>query len=189
MRMASKVEDSSTAYGMDLVCRVLFDMQQDYLFYVSRVAAGLPATVPDYSKLVGLVQSERAQSLSPLPDHWYSLATCPQPHGRANRTAAPGAAATPRAAGSAVRAVNLNVDHRLQDRFKQSGHPSITALLGGKTVDVPNHGGKPICLAWALKGQCSTNCKRAGQHVNYGRAINQQLHGILDDCGVNNPQP
>ena len=62
-------------------------------------------------------------------------------------------------------------------------------MIGGKDVEIPKHAGKPVCLSWALKGACSTGCKRADTHVHYDRSVNQELHGLMDSCGVANSQP
>ena len=85
--------------------------------------------------------------------------------------------------------MNAHADKRLMDRYKSSGHANITAMIGGKEVEVPKHAGKPVCLAWALKGSCSTACKRSDMHVRYNRAVQQELHALLDQCGVANAQP
>ena len=84
---------------------------------------------------------------------------------------------------------NACADRCLLDRFRTSGHPNITAMIGTHDVEVPTFNGKPVCLAWALKGTCSTSCKRKDQHANYSRSITQKLHKLMDDCGVENPQP
>ena len=45
------------AAGMELICRVMYDMQQDYFQWVSLMAQGYPTAVPNYSRTVMLVQS------------------------------------------------------------------------------------------------------------------------------------
>jgi hypothetical protein len=85
--------------------------------------------------------------------------------------------------------VNAHVDRRLMNRYKDSGHLSITAMVGGCQVEYPKHANKPVCMAWALKGTCATSCKRAAQHVRYGAETVKALHKFMDECGVANPQP
>ena len=54
---------------MDLVNRVLFDMQQTYFTYVNVLAnlgPGSAGPVPDFTELRGKVATYRADSLSPL---------------------------------------------------------------------------------------------------------------------------
>ena len=43
------------------------------------------------------------------------------------------------------------------------------AYLICNEVTIPKHNGNPVCLSWALKGVCSSGCKRKHQHVCYGR--------------------
>ena len=62
-------------------------------------------------------------------------------------------------------------------------------MVQGKDVKIPEHAGKALCLTWALRGTCSTTCKRKEQHVRYSRATVTKLHEFLDKCGVPNPQP
>jgi hypothetical protein len=87
-----------------------------------------------------------------------------------------------------VARVNAKADQTLLTRFKDSGHPSIGALIGTHEVEIPKVQGQPICLTWALKGACSSGCKRKEQHKTYGRATNQLVHALLDACGVANNQ-
>jgi hypothetical protein len=61
-------------------------------------------------------------------------------------------------------------------------------MIGGRTLTFPQHAGKPVCMAWALKGSCSSSCKRAAQHVRYSQDTVRALHTFMDDCGVANPQ-
>jgi hypothetical protein len=84
---------------------------------------------------------------------------------------------------------NPHVDRRLVNRFKDSGHLTISAMIGGRPLEFPKQGGKSICMTWALKGACSSNCKRAAQHVRLSQTTITALHKLLDDCGVANPQP
>ena len=186
--MAGHMGDTPGA-GMELICRVMYDMQQDYYQYLSRVAAGVAGViVPTFDNVTNLVATHRAESLAPLPSHWYQIVDCPA--NRLTSRVAPAANPTvPRANSANTTTVNANAEKRLVDRYKASGHANITAMIGGKDVEVPKVSGKPVCLAWALKGSCSTGCKRHDMHTRYSRAVNQELHSLLDKCGVANPQP
>ena len=60
------------AQGMDLVCRIMFEAQQEYFLWANAVAiaaAGAVAAVPlpSFSRLTNAVLTYRADSLSPLP--------------------------------------------------------------------------------------------------------------------------
>jgi hypothetical protein len=96
---------------------------------------------------------------------------------------------TPRDLSGTASRVNPKADQALMNRYKNSGHSSIAALIGDHDVEIPKHQGQPICLTWALKGACSSGCKRKDQHKTYGRTTNQQIHAMMDACGVANSQP
>jgi hypothetical protein len=57
-------------------------------------------------------------------------------------------------------------------------------MIGGREVEVPKHSGQPVCLAWALKGACNNNCRRAHLHVRYSQTTVKALHKLMTDCGV-----
>lgn len=181
------------AAAIELLCRVLYDMQQDYFAYLAQVIASDPAVgpavpVPTFAELISRVSTHRADALSPLPSHWYSLLDCPlntSAQGSVVPRTAPAALRTP---ASSNPAVNAHANAALLLRYKDSGHPSITAMIGNRVLEVPKHSGKPICMTWALKGTCASNCKRKEQHVRYGGSTLTALHKFLDDCGVANSQ-
>ena len=117
---------------MELACRVMYNMQQDYFQYLSKIAAGLPAVCPTYDAVVERVQTHRAQSLSALPSHWYLLVGCPNP--KTSGVVVPSPATAPAAMRVNAPSVNLTnprADPVLLSRYKACGHSMITALLGG----------------------------------------------------------
>ena len=73
-------------------------------------------------------------------------------------------------------------------RFRDSGHTTISGLMEGHNVEVPKHAGSDVCLTWALKGECTTGCRRAPVHKRYSRATNQAISALLTECGVASPQ-
>ena len=74
-------------------------------------------------------------------------------------------------------------------RFRNSEHATISDMVRGHEDKIPKHGGRPVCLSWALKGECSGACRRAEQHARYSCTTIQNLHEFMDTCGVANPQP
>jgi hypothetical protein len=182
-RLEGQNEDTPGA-GIELLCRILYDMQQDYFFYLHKLGLGQEAVVPMFDKVLGLVATQRAQGLTSLPTHWYTMVGCPKPR-QLGVTSTP-ATAPPemRVAASGVSAVNSHSDRRLVTRFKDSGHPTITAMVGDRKLEFPKQGGQAICVQWALKGTCSAACKRASQHVRYNADTVKALHKFMDDCGV-----
>ena len=185
--VTSMAEDLKT--GMDMVCRVMYELQQDYFGYLRDVGLAvnpLTVPVPAFTNVREHTRSFRVSSLSDLPISWYSMATAPT-NPRFNSRAR--AATNPRETVVTVPTVNAHADQRLLERFRACPFSSISSMIEGHTVDVPKHSGDPVCLTWALKGQCSNSCKRKHQHVRYPRGVNQKLNELLDACGVVNSQP
>jgi hypothetical protein len=120
MRLGGQMGDTPAA-GMELICRVMFDMQQDYFAYLAQLSTGVAAVVPDFLRVVGQVASHRAGNLSPLPDHWYTIPDCPK--GRAQEPIKPAASTPPvlRPASGGGQVVNAHVDRRLMNRYKDGG--------------------------------------------------------------------
>ena len=185
-RLCDQVADSP-GVGMDLVCRVLYEAQQEYFEYVNGLAGGRAVTVPTYSNILGRVRTFRAASLCPLPASWYALVDAPSdPNRRSanNPNRGEGSATRPRAGPT----FNTHADRGLLRRFRDSGHATISDMMRGHSPTIPTHNGQEVCLAWALKGECTAACRRHGNHVRYGRNTNQEIHGLMDTCGVASSQ-
>ena len=137
-------------------------------------------SLPGFARLYNAVLTYRADSLSPLPGSWYikmgapASARCPV----AERIT------SPRAQAGVAPSFNAHADSHLMRRFEDPASPSITALMEGHNVEIPKHGGKEICLVWALKGKCSSTCKRKAMHKSYPRSVVTQIHALLDACGL-----
>ena len=175
---------STTSQGMDLVNRVLYEAQQEYFMYVNSRAMGQDPAVPTFTDIKNKVLSYRASSLSPMPTSWYTMIDSAyrpddSPTGKGQG---------PRERAGAVATVNASADNRLLQRFKDSGHRTISSMTEGHEVEIPKHAGKEVCLVWALKGECSATCKRKAQHVDYSRNTVRDIHNLLSKCGVANPQ-
>ena len=175
---------STPAQGIDMVNRVLYEAQQEYFMYLSATAIGQNPAVPTFTDIKNKVLSYRANSLSPMPTSWYTLIEAPyNPHA----THAPSQQG-PRERSGSVATFNIHANQRLLQRFRDSGHRTINSMAEGHEVEIPKHGGKPVCLVWALKGECSATCKRKSQHVRYSRNALRDIHTLLTTCGVANPQ-
>lgn len=184
-RLVSQMADTPGS-GMELVCRVMYELQQDYFQYLSQTAAGHPAGVPDFLNVTQKVLTYRANSLSPLPSQWYTMLDSPT-RATGGRTGSP-PAGSPREQSGTAATVNPNADRRLMKRFRECDHNTLSAMIGGRDIEIPKHAGKPVCLSWGIKGSCSGSCKRKDQHVRYGRSVNQKLHEFMTDCGVEDSQ-
>ena len=172
------------AVGLDLCLRVLYELQQEYFMWVNQTAHQtnpvLRPVAPTFMRIVQLVQSHRASSLAHLPNSWYTMLNVQNP-------STPAAKADPRdmrAKAGATPDVNHGGDASLQKRFSDSPHNAISAMLQGKTYTIPKHNNKEICLSWALKGSCHTNCRRKDSHVRYPESVTKKIHQLLTDCEV-----
>ena len=174
------------AVGMDLVCRVMYEAQQEYFHYCKELAAGAAPACPTFSSIEHAVITYRVSSLSPLPSLWYNKLDAPTNASRPAPSQGQGSSARNQA--GVTPAFNAHAERRLLKRYAESGHSTISAMLQGHDVTVPKHNGNPVCLTWALKGECSTGCRRKNQHVRYARSTNQAIHALMDACGVANAQ-
>ena len=179
-RVADMMADNH-ARGMDLVMRILFEMQQEYFDWLANQAVSAATPVPDFLRIIQSVKTFRVNVLSPLPQHWYTLVQAPV---KADSPPKANEPSNPRKAAGAVAAVSANPDRLLLRRFADSSHSNITSMTNGHEIEVPQHNGKDVCLIWALKGECSTGCKRKDAHVRYPKAVNTKVHELLDTCGV-----
>ena len=176
--------------GMENLCRVMYEVQQDYYAWLHKVALDVAGVaVPTFEDIISQVATGRVTRLSTLPHGWYTAY-----EGRPEANAGRGSGGNERGGGlrertGATPRVNPRPDTALMTRFREGGHSSIKSMIGDHVVEIPKINGEEACLAWAYKGECSDNCKRKKQHVAYGRPIIQKLHGIMDICGVANPQP
>ena len=119
-----------------------------------------------------------------MPAAWYAYI----PGEARERTPRQREAPSPRSVAGTVSTFNNDPDQRMLQRYQASGHSSINAMMEGHSPTIPQHNSKPVCLSWALKGECSATCKRKEQHVRCSQAICAKVHSLLDACGVANPQ-
>ena len=188
-RMVSEMGDTSSL-GIDLVCRVMCELQQDYFRHpgtvVENVAAPNAVAVPTFARVRDAALTFRAESLCALPRAWYSLVSAPSSdrHGQSQpaRPIRDDAKVTP--------ADNPNADTSHVQRFADSDFKTISAMIqaADPTPVLPEHNGKDVCLTWALKGRCTTGCKREDSHVRYSRSVNKEISDLLTHCEVANPQ-
>jgi hypothetical protein len=174
---------------MDYCNRILYDVQQTYFEWAEETAlcedtATLP-TAPTFKEIISAVKTNRHQNLNPLPLAWYTIIDNPAPGGPTSR---PGSSSSdtssPRQQSGSVPSFNGQADRDMLTRFRESGHPSIKVMMEGKNATIPKHQNKPVCLVWALKGECSSNCKRKDMHIRYPAPVNKAIHAMLDKCGV-----
>ena len=191
-RMNSVHQSSgANAVGMDFCNRILYDVTQTYMEWAEATAlcdntAALPPA-PTFSEICSQVRTNRYYSLSPLPMSWYTIIDNPAP-GAPSRspTGTPSTSNenTPRHQSGSVAVFNGHADRDMMVRFRNSGHPTIKAMMEGKNATIPKHQNKSVCLVWALKGECSSNCKRKDLHIRYPAPVNKAIHSFLDKCEV-----
>jgi hypothetical protein len=167
---------------MDIICRIMFEMPQEYFFWVNGTAAGRDVPVPTIACLIDLVATHRASCLAALPQSWYLM------HGTCQHELPPASPAqslgTPSRGGSALSVTNVHADAAIKRPFVACGHATIGTMMHGCSVDIPKHSNKPICLAWALRGACHSNCKRAAQHKRYSVGMLKAVNAMLTQCGL-----
>jgi hypothetical protein len=129
-RLAAQMGDTEGA-GMELICRVMYNMTQDYFGYITKVAAGVAVIPPDFSRVIDLVSTYRAESLSSLPAHWYTIVTCPR-SGMAPQKVAVTAPTSMKPVSGTASVTNAHADRKLMNRYKNSGMNSITTMVGGR---------------------------------------------------------
>jgi hypothetical protein len=56
--------------GVELICLIMYDMQQDYYFYLNKLGFGLEAVVPMFKKVLGLVATQWVLAVWDLWDPW-----------------------------------------------------------------------------------------------------------------------
>ena len=181
----------ANAVGMDYCNRILYDVTQTYMEWAEATAlcqdmAALPAA-PTFKDLISQVRTNRFYSLSPLPMSWYTLLDNPAPGAPSEsrpRSAPSSLESTPRHQTGSVPVFNSHADRDMMVRFRNSGHQTIKAMMEGKNATIPKHQNKSVCLVWALKGECSSNCKRKDLHVRYPGSVNKAIHTFLDKCEV-----
>ena len=186
-RLASQMGDNTGA-GMELICRVMFDMQQDFFMYISKTSAGILCAAPVFMRVVSLVSTYRADSLSALPAPWYSMLSCPR-HASAPINAAP-ANAPPEirsTGGGTGTVVNAKADQRLLKRYKDSEHPSIHCHDWRSPVGVPQARRQACVHVLGLEGfmlcqlqACFSACALCPGHgacsaLVHGRVRSRQL--------------
>ena len=171
------------AIGMDMVNRVLYEAQQDYFAWVHRRVIDGTAAPPDFSHISDCVHTYRVNRLSGVPASWYTLLPAE------SRRATLADHRDIRQPSGSVSVFNSNADQRLLRRFEESPHTKVSDMISGQEAQIPKHAGQDVCLVWALKGQCSTNCSRKAQHVRYSRDTVANIHRFMDACGVTNSQP
>ena len=177
-RVASMAADDEYG-GMDHVWRILFEVQQEYFAYVNARCNNVPAAIPDFREVITAVNTFRVQKLSKLPEPWYALVKKKE-----QPAFTPVGDSASRSRTSGGKRTNARANRALMKRFSESGHATISAMVQGHDVEYPKHRDKPVCLSWALKGECNDNCKRSGNHVHYPTEVNKKIHELMDKCGV-----
>ena len=170
---------ATEALGMNQVHRVLFDVQQTYFRYCTRIGSDEQnVIVPDFHEVLDKVQTYRADALSDIPASWRSYLDSPAPRSSNQRKRELSAKAR-----NAVD-VNAKADQAIIRRFESGEWATISDMLKDKEFTMPQHNGADVCLSWALKGRCTMGCKRANQHKTYNSTTNKAINQLLTACGA-----
>ena len=140
--------------------------------------------MPDFDTIEDKVRTCCASSLSTLPAPWYQIIDAPD-WKRSTKASSSANNASGRSQDGLQQTFNAHADRALVERYRSGNFSTINAMLGDHgTGIIPKHQGKSVCLTWALKGECSTGCRRKDTHVRCGLSVLEALHGMLDTCGV-----
>ena len=179
--------------GMMLALRILMWVQQATFLWLrkKRVMATGDPTLPDYEGLVdALRMGTHDLHLPRIPEPWMTAVKeqLPELFAEAPRIRGGGGAdtRTPRAASSsATKVVNATADPGLKKRYAASGMGRVADLISKiRDEPLPQYNGSEACLSWALKGECTDNCKRKAAHKRYGQDLVQAIHEYMDKAGV-----
>ena len=168
---------------MGIIIAALFVVQQRFFYWLAgakgaTTASALPRK-PDYDSL-----------LQELTMGTYTFGTYPASWSRhITPTKDPKATATPAKPKTSQPDDNRQPDPVMQKRHKDSGSPSLNAMMGVYINKVPKAGKEEMCLAWTLQGKCRTGCPRKSNHRPLGAAAASTLHDFLNLCGVSAPRP
>ena len=174
---------------MDQVIAFMFQAQQKLFFWINRaVAASTPAErprIPNYDELLQHFTMSTFKGV--YPPTWQRHFATAKP--QAAVTGATGATKS-----TSKPANNNPPDAVLQKRYRDSGSPALTAMMGGAGSElikrVPKAGNDAVCLAWTLQGKCRTGCERKADHRQLSVAVSAALHKFLDECpGIKAPGP
>ena len=125
--------------GMDMVCRVLCEAQQEHFGWANKVANGVAAATPvNFSEILGKVQTYRVSSLCPLP--WeramVDVGAPTLPGGSVTpRTNPPSSSQGPgQGQNVTAPAFNAHADQGLLQRFSDSTHLTTSSVMSGLLV-------------------------------------------------------
>ena len=154
------------AKGIEFLIRCLYEVQQDYSYYVNQLAAGNQAVaVPDFTKITRAIETQRDGDISSLPANYQLLIKAPasndsnKKQARGNNSGSNSTSGNNSSDRAGLQVVhNAHADSGLRTRFANSGAATISALMNGHEVEIPKHAGNEVCLTWAIKGQCTRAC-------------------------------
>jgi hypothetical protein len=175
--------------AMARVIAFLFEAQQKLFYWINRaVAATTPAARPRIPNYDELLQHFTMSTFNGVyPPTWQRHFATAKP-----QTAVTGATGAAKSTSKPVD--NNQPDAVLQKRYRDSGSPALTAMMGGAGNElikrVPKAGNDAVCLAWTLQGKCRTGCERKANHRQLSVAVSAALHKFLDECpGIKAPGP
>ena len=87
-----------------------------------------------------------------------------------------------RALAGTIAVTYAKADSKLLKHFENSRFTSVTEMLNEGNGTAPKHNGEDVCLTWALKGSCTSKCKRSGSHVTYPASVKESVELLVDGC-------
>ena len=161
-----------------------------YLNLASSVGTGAP--LPPLNQLIHHVQMRNWPALPPLPANYVSDPT-PTRHAAAlslpaaPSLPAPGTpAGTPAAPPSGTNVTNVHSDAALVAQFQRNntGLRNLTTHASARPLPTADGSTTQLCLAFALRGNCSSDCSRSATHRLLTAPERAGIAGFLVRVGV-----
>jgi hypothetical protein len=142
--------------GMESLCRVMYELQQDYFAYLHQVA------IDAFQDVVNQVATGRVARLLALPHGWYASFEG-RPETGTRRGSGTGGGGSGGGGGGGLRersgttpCINPKPDAALMTRFRDCGHASINSMIGDHVVECPKHAGKMSAWRGLSRGSAWT---------------------------------
>jgi hypothetical protein len=185
----------SPSSALRMGIRVVFYVQQLVFRWLKTrrsTPRGTAVPIPDFEGLVSDVGSFLLAAIPELPSSWHNMVL-------EENNAGPAEPDTRRLRGGAGTATemtvhNARVNTPIKTRWAATGFTRTSQMTSKFIPDVqfatlqdaiPTFDdSKPICLNWAIKGKCSSNCPRKDTHKAMGVALVAATKKLMDRCQV-----
>jgi hypothetical protein len=155
-------------------------------YFNSALVRGANASLPPLNQLITHVEYRNWQALPPLPTGYIQT---PPPSGLTPPVRAPAPAPPPPGdapAPSSTAVTNVRPDEALVARFER-GNVTLRVLTGhtaAAPLPTEDGGSTQLCLSYALRKHCNSNCRRATSHRTLSTTERSALAALLTRVGI-----